>query len=329
MLMTAKSLTTEIGGQPLPINTSIDFSDVSLRSLVDEVLDFLRQNDLVECFPAALNVFYSQKTKQLVTNIAIVHFEHGVSDFTQLIPFIENEEFHLEAFIESLQPSVEEDVVEEEVEEVEEVEVIEEVVEDEVEEVVEEVQDDFNIDNYIGMPIINNEESVQLTLLFSDDEVVDSVVASVSGRFSQNQPEQQVSTQNQVQESNSTPASRQEVQETLNTDEFIERFLSETPLPIASHEGFMQDVSNEDLEFVPSAYPSHAARIDVLLGLTAKELAVVLRDSVEVPIKYFRRMTKAELLICLVDSERQAAMSCRAFLRDEAYRLLRRQRQQS
>lgn len=58
-----------------------------------------------------------------------------------------------------------------------------------------------------------------------------------------------------------------------------------------------------------------------LQAMNSKQLAVVLRD--HCPVKYFRRMTKGELLICIFQPERRAEMSENALLRYERYRGIR------
>lgn len=55
-----------------------------------------------------------------------------------------------------------------------------------------------------------------------------------------------------------------------------------------------------------------------LQALNSKQLAVVVRD--HCPVKYFRRMTKDELLICIFQPERRSEMSANALLRYERYR---------
>lgn len=55
-----------------------------------------------------------------------------------------------------------------------------------------------------------------------------------------------------------------------------------------------------------------------LQALNSKQLAVVVRD--HCPVKYFRRMTKDELLICIFQPELRSEMSANALLRYERYR---------
>lgn len=61
--------------------------------------------------------------------------------------------------------------------------------------------------------------------------------------------------------------------------------------------------------------------LEELQGMNSKQVAVVVRDYA--PVKYFRRMTKEELIICIFEPARRAEMSAIALERYERYRGMR------